>query len=150
MSVRDKYFEYFNPNPMQRTDACDCVIRALCAVTVLSWFDVLDKCIEVSKETGCMYNSKASIPYRCSKFNLKPMMVPRVKKGEKSMTVQDFCKSHPTGKYIIQTAHHEIGVVQGKYYDTVVNYGQKVYKFYELTTNNNEISEGRLNETISR
>ena len=65
-------------------------------------------------------------------FGLEKRSIPRPKKGETSLDVQQFCKLHPKGRYILKTAHHNIGVVDGKYYDLFVNYGQKVYSYYEL------------------
>ena len=37
--AKDKYFKYYNPNPEGHEDACDCVVRALCAATGLSWYE---------------------------------------------------------------------------------------------------------------
>ena len=52
--TKDKYFKYYNPNPEGHEDACDCVVRALCAATGLSWYEVYDKCCEIGKEHGVM------------------------------------------------------------------------------------------------
>lgn len=131
MNIVDKYFEYFQPNPKEQKTT-DCTIRAICAVTGLSWYEVFDKVINRAREL-CLYpNDKNFMEERLTLFGLVKKKLPKVKKGEKSMTVQRFCKEHPQGKYILLTAHHNIGVVNGKYYDTWVNYGQKVYTYYEL------------------
>ena len=127
----DKYFEYYNPNPMDKEDACDCTIRALCAVSGLSWYEVYDKLCEIGRKHCVVFNSKGFMNERCAEFGLESRKVPAVKKGEKSLTVQKFCHQHPTGRYILQTAHHNIAVVNGKYYDLYVSDGEKVYKYWE-------------------
>ena len=51
--MADKYFEYFQPNPKENKTT-DCTIRAICAVTGLSWYEVFDKVVaEARKE--CIY-----------------------------------------------------------------------------------------------
>lgn len=128
--MTDKYFEYFQPNPKENKTT-DCTIRAICAVTGLSWYEVFDKVIaEARKE--CIYpNDHRFMEQRLKIFGLVKKTIPRPKRGEKSMTVQKFCKEHPTGKYVLLTAHHNIGVINGKYYDTFVDTGSKVYTYYE-------------------
>ena len=54
------------------------------------------------------------------------------KKGERSMTVQKFCEKHKKGKYVLTTAHHDLAVINGKYWDLCEDHGSKVYKYYEL------------------
>lgn len=38
-------------------------------------------------------------------------------KGKKAMNVDRFCKEHPEGRYILRLANHQMGVVNGKYYE---------------------------------
>lgn len=132
--TKDKYFKYYNPNPEGHEDACDCVVRALCAATGLSWYEVYDKCCEIGKEHGIMPNAsgKKYSGIRAEAFGLEPRVIPAPKRGQKSMTVQKFCEKHRKGKYILTTAHHDIAVVNGKYLDLQEDYGSKVYKYYEL------------------
>ena len=129
----DNYYECFNPNPLNK-ETGDCVFRALCAVTGLSWYEVFDRCCKIARENGTIPNSgdKSFVLIRAKEFGLEPRTIPRPKKGQKSITVQDFCKQHPVGKFILSTADHNVGVVDGKYYDLYPNYGQKVYKYYEV------------------
>ena len=126
----DKLWAYYNPNPRD-LDTCDCVIRALCAVTGKDWYEVFDKCCEIARENATMPNSNKLAIKRCEAFGLEPRTIARPKKGEKSLTVRAFCKQHPHGKFILSTVHHDLAVIDGKYYDTYKNYGQKVYKYYE-------------------
>ena len=131
--TKDKYYKYYNPNPEGNEDAADCVIRALCAVSGLSWYEVYDRCCELGRKHGRMPNNSARefVKIRNEAFGLEPRVIPTPKKGQKSMTVQKFCEKHRKGKYILKTANHSVAVVDGKYYDLYENYGQKVYKYYE-------------------
>ena len=132
--AKDKYYKFYNPNPEGNEDACDCVIRALCAVTGLSWYEVYDKCCKIAREHCVMPNcgGKKFSTIRAKAFGLVPRVVPKTKKGEKALSVQEFCQKYKKGKYILTTSRHNVAVVDGKYWDLVENYGQKVYKYYEL------------------
>lgn len=132
--AKDKYFKYYNPNPEGHEDACDCVVRALCAATGLSWYEVYDKCCEIGKEYGVMPNAsgKKYSGIRAEAFGLESRVIPAPKKGERSMTVQKFCEKHRKGKYVLTTAHHDLAVIDGKYWDLCEDHGSKVYKYYEL------------------
>lgn len=131
MKVVDKYYEYFQPNPYERKTT-DCTIRAICAVTGLNWYEVFDKVIAEARKEGFYPNDKNFMEQRLKIFGLEKRTISRPKKGQKSMTVRQFCKDNPKGKYVLSTAHHNIGVVNGKYYDTFLDCGSKVYTYYEL------------------
>lgn len=132
--MKDKYYKYFNPNPEGNEDAADCVVRALCAVTDLTWYEVYDKCCEVGRKYGRMPNNSTRefTKIRNEEFGLEPRVIPAPKKGQTSLTVQGFCEKHRKGKYILTTANHDIAVVDGKYWDIHESSGRKVYKYYEL------------------
>ena len=44
-------------------------------------------------------------------------------------TVLDFCRDHPTGKFVLATGSHVVAVVNGDYYDSW-NSGNEVPIFY--------------------
>ena len=127
----DKYFERYNPNPLDK-ETGDCVVRALCATTRQSWLNIFDILCNFARAEYTMPNNSEVYSKAFKYFGFKQKTIPRPKKGQKSMDVQKFCETHSDGTYIIKTARHVIGVVQGKYYDLYPNYGQKVYTYYEL------------------
>ena len=127
-----KYWNYFNPNPRNSTKASDCTIRAVCAVTDLSWYEVFDKLVALARENCTIPNSKSIRADRMKLFNLKKITLPKVKRGGKRPTVETWCKQHPTGKYILGVSKHEVGVVNGKYYDTWRSGDYSVYSAWEL------------------
>ena len=53
------------------------------------------------------------------------------KRGSKRPTVDSFAKDHPTGTYICGVAHHEVAVVDGKYYDTWDSGDCSMYGYFE-------------------
>ena len=132
--TKDKYYKYYNPNPEGNEDAADCVIRALCAVTGLGWYEVYDKCCEIGRKYGRMPNNSTLkfMKIRNEAFGLEPRVITAPKRGEKSVTVQKFCEKHKKGKYILSVANHEVAVVDGKYWDIWESHERKVYKYYEL------------------
>ena len=50
--VRSITTEYYNPNPKGRLDADDCVMRALCNVTGMSWYDLFDMYAAAARENA--------------------------------------------------------------------------------------------------
>lgn len=46
-------------------------------------------------------------------------------------TVEDFCRDHPIGNYVLGTGTHVIAVVDGDYYDVWDSGGETVAYFYE-------------------
>lgn len=128
------YYKYFNPNP-KGLETGDCVIRALCAVTGKSWYEVFDIICKNARENGVMPNSgtKFDVESRMKLFGLKRKVIPKPTKGGSCYTVEQFCKNHRKGKYILTIAHHEMAVVDGKYYDIYSCWDSKrVYSYYEL------------------
>lgn len=128
------YYEYFNPNP-KGLETGDCIIRSLCKVTNLSWYDVFDKLIIFSRENCIMPNEGDSkmLEQMMNYFGLTRCKIPKPQKGMSAYNVLRFCKEHPSGKYVIRLARHVIGVVDGKIYDLHSGWlHSQVYTYYQL------------------
>ena len=128
----NKYWAYFNPNPRNHIKASDCTIRAVCAVTGLSWYEVFDKMVALARENCAIPNCNSIRTDRMKLFNLKKITLPKVKRGGKRPTVETWCEQHPEGKYILGVTRHEVAVVNGKFYDTWCSGGYSVYSAWEL------------------
>lgn len=127
-----KYFNHFNPNP-KNLETGDCVIRALCAVTNKSWYEVFDIICAHARENAVMPNDNWTTESRMNLFGLRRVKLPKPSKGEKCYKVEQFCKEHPKGKYILNMAHHEMAVIDGEYYDLYPGWETtRVYSYYEL------------------
>ena len=130
-----KYYKHFNSNP-KGIEGPDCVIRALSALTNKSWYEVFDIICAHARQNGVMPNdgSKANVEARMKLFGLKRCKVAKPKKGSTCYSVQQFCKDHPKGRYILIAAHHEVAVIDGYYYDLYPVWDSaRVYSYYELT-----------------
>lgn len=123
--VQKMYIPY-NPNPDGlMTD--DCVIRALSKALNKSWEDVYMglslKGLQMSDwgNNNAVWNAyllekgfvRESIPNTCPNC----------------YTVNDFCRDHPLGTYVLGTGTHAVAVVDGKYFDTYPS-GQKTVLYF--------------------
>lgn len=131
--MTDKYYKEFNPNPLGK-EVGDCQIRALCAVTGQSWYEIYDKLVMYGREKACpFYWTNPDDNYYKDLFGMIRYKLKR-EKGKKALDVKTFCKTHPTGKYILGMANHVVGVVDGLYYDLYPGLGDStVYTYYEYT-----------------
>lgn len=104
-----------NPNPLG-SYVGDCVIRALSIAMDKSWSETyIDVCLH-----GFLLCDMPSSNYVWGDY-LK-------QSGYKSSfispecpncyTVKDFCKEHPSGRYIVGTGSHVLAIINGNYYDS--------------------------------
>jgi hypothetical protein len=107
-------FKYYNPHPSQRRIG-DCVIRAISKVLDLEWNDTYTAlCLQ-----GYVMSDLPSSNQIWGAFLRKQGFIRQVIPNEcpDCYTVEDFCKDHPTGIYVLGTGSHAVAVVDGFYYD---------------------------------
>lgn len=136
--MQSKYYKEFNPNPLGK-EVGDCQIRALCAVTNKSWYEIYDLLVDYGRITASpFFFTDKDACYYTDLFGMKMHKLPKREKGKKAMTVSQFCKEHPSGKYILRCAKHVIGIVNGEYYDLYPAWDNStVYKFFEYIESEN-------------
>lgn len=129
--MASKYYKEFNPNPMKK-EVGDCQIRALCAVTGKSWYEIYDLLSEYGRKNCCpFYNDSLDNNYHGDIFGMVRHKVVR-EKGKKAMNVEQFCKEHPTGRYVLRMANHQMGIVDGEYYELYAGWEKAtVYTYWE-------------------
>lgn len=114
-------FIHFNPNPRKDTD--DCVIRALCKVFDQPWEKVyMGLCLKGLELYDWGNNNEVWDAYLRNKGFVREV-IPNT--CPDCYTVEDFCRDHPTGSYILGTGTHAVAVVDGNFYDSGYS-GQKV------------------------
>lgn len=119
-------YKFYNPNPSGKFVG-DCVIRAICKIEEKDW--------EIIYVLICAYgflnHDMPSANNIWGSFLLnngyKRHVIPDT--CPDCYTVQDFCKEHPNGKYILATGNHVVAVDSGDYYDAW-NSGQETPIYY--------------------
>lgn len=107
-------FIYFNPNPKGRvTD--DCVVRAICKLTGMSWRDVYYDLCDEGAEVGEWGNRNFVWGRYLTRIGYEPFLLPNT--CPDCFTVKDFCRLYSKGTYLLATGNHAVTVVDGDYYD---------------------------------
>jgi hypothetical protein len=121
-------FKYYNPNPMNKRVG-DCVIRAISKVLDWEWNDTYTAlCLQ-----GYVMSDLPSSNQIWGAFLRKQGFVRQVIPNEcpDCYTVEDFCKDHPTGVYVLGTGSHAVAVVDGFYYDVWESGREQPIFYYE-------------------
>ena len=103
----------YNPNPFGLRVG-DCVIRAISKASNQSWEKTyIDLCVQ-----GFMLGDLPSSNAVWSAY-LKHKSFKRhtIEDCPDCYSVEDFCREHPKGVYVIGTGSHAVAVVDGSYYD---------------------------------
>ena len=102
-------FEYYNANPYNR-HISDCVIRSLSVLTNRTWNQVYDELTDLAGDVGLMFDRVEFVEdYLDNRY-------PR--ECHSSITVGEFAKEHPYGKYAVTMPNHITAVINGKIIDT--------------------------------
>lgn len=121
-------FILHNENPYG-LEVGDCVIRALSLALNHNWFMVHDELSFLSRKMADMPSSNRVWKAYLKELGLKEYYI--VNTCPKCLTVEQFCKDHTKGRYILSaceyekahniivTGSHVIAVIDGNYYDTI-------------------------------
>lgn len=107
----------------------DCVIRAICKVTGLDWYEVYDMLSAKGRELGSFGDMKFVYEAVLKDLGFIWVSCPRTK-GVKALNVETFCKQHEHGGYILRLAHHLTAVCDGCCYDVWYPQGYTVYGYW--------------------
>jgi hypothetical protein len=121
-------FKYYNPNPMNKRVG-DCVIRAISKALDWEWNDTYTAlCLQ-----GYVMSDLPSSNQIWGAFLRKQGFIRQVIPNEcpDCYTVEDFCKDHPTGIYVLGTGSHAVAVVDGFYYDAWESGREQPIYYYE-------------------
>lgn len=102
--------EPYNPNPLNKLVG-DCVVRAITKAVDKSWGEVyLGLCILGYMMADWGSSNQVWGAY-LRQHGFKRKVIPE------DCTVEDFCKEHPEGVYVLGTGSHAVAVVDGKFCD---------------------------------
>lgn len=108
-------FKFYNPNPNEKfTD--DCVIRALSKFLDKSWDMVYIELFQFVYKEKDMMNKDSIWGMYLDELGYKRKAIPDT--CPYCYTINDFCKDHPNGSFIVGTGTHVVAIVDGDYYDT--------------------------------
>ena len=102
-------FTYRNVNP-NKFDIEDCTVRALSTIEGISWDKAYEKLSYYARKMGLMMSSVEFIEHYLDK------RYPR--KCHYDITVGQFAKDHPKGKYLVTMPGHITAIKNGVIIDT--------------------------------
>lgn len=107
-------YVYYNPNPTGK-QVGDCVIRGISKFTKQSWNETYIGISVVGYELKDMPSANHVWENYLSEQGFHRKMLSDT--CPICYTVQEFCKDHPKGSYLLATGSHVIAVEDGDYYD---------------------------------
>lgn len=108
-------FSYYNPNP-KGSRVGDCTIRAISKATGKEWEAVYAGLSAYGYMLADMPSANHVWGAYLKREGFKRYFVDD--HGRDIYTVEDFCKDHPAGSYILAIEGHVVCVVDGRYYDS--------------------------------
>lgn len=129
------YFCQFNLNPTyddgKRYFKPDCVIRAFAVAADITWLKAFDLLCANARKNYTVPNGKDNYDVVFKDFGFVRNSI-KVVKGKPLMTVEDFCKRNPKGRFILRLANHLTPVVDGICYDNWNPATKSIYFYYQL------------------
>lgn len=108
---------FANPNPYDRIDSHDCVIRAISLATGKDWDTVYASIIAEGFEQKDMPSiNEVWGTYLTKHEGFTKHIIPNT--CPDCYTIRKFTYDHPYGTYILGTGSHVVTVIDGDYYDT--------------------------------
>lgn len=104
-----------NPNPDGK-NVGDCVIRAISIATGMPWEEVYDRLYAVGRSEHDMMSSNNVWGLMLYRMGFDPFILPDA--CPECVSVSEFARRFPKGKYIVGTGRHAVAVVNGLYFDT--------------------------------
>jgi hypothetical protein len=114
-----------NENPVNARVG-DCVIRAISTALNQDWMKTYAELCIYGSIFCDLPSSNAVWASYLAKNSYKRVAIPN---DCNCYTVEDFCKDHPKGIYILGTGTHALTVIDGDYFD-VWNSGQETPIYY--------------------
>lgn len=125
MSIR---FIYCEPNKKQSGMGYgDCVIRAVAIINNISWVEAFDEIMALSRELQIPFNEQDCYRKYFESCGYNYIYLNRFKR----ITLKEFCKLYPKGKFIVQFNNHISAVIDGNQNDIFDWSEREIYGFYK-------------------
>jgi len=108
-------WQYCNVNPKANLVG-DCVIRAVALATDIDWDSTYLSIATVGYEMKDMPSSNAVWGVYLRRIGFNRYVVSN--DCPDCYTIEDFCKDHNKGIYVLATGTHAVTAIDGNYYDT--------------------------------
>lgn len=125
-------YKMCNPNPNGKRVG-DCVVRAISILTGKEWGEVYAGLAMQGFIMGDMPSSNDVWGAYLIQQGYKRKAVPD--ECPDCYTVQDFCRDHPTGKYLLSLPSHVVSVINGDHYDIWDSADEVVHFYWEAKDN---------------
>lgn len=118
MEVVNLGYVYYNPNPLRRNNAGDCTVRAITKIFENDGYD-WEKTYAALCAQGMRYGDMPSANSVWGSFLLDHGFEEHsiMSKCRECYTVEQFCRDHPKGEFIVGTDQHAIAVVNSDIWD---------------------------------
>lgn len=108
-------WKYFLNNPAGR-NVGDCTVRALSVVLGYSWEKAFCELAESAYYMADVMSANSVLGAVLRKNGFYKKAIPD--KCPDCFTIEDFCREHPLGVYVVGTGNHVVGIIDGNYYDS--------------------------------
>ena len=109
-------WQYYNPNPVRQSGAGDCSIRAVSKALGLTWEQAYAKLALNGYLMGDVISSDLVWGAALRDAGFRREAVPNT--CPDCYTVEEFCKDHPAGVFVIKSSNHVATAVDGILYDS--------------------------------
>lgn len=110
----ESFYRQFNANPFKKRVG-DCVIRAISTLLDQTWEKTyVDLCLQ-GFMVGDLPNSNAIFG---AYLRHKGFKRSTIEDCPDCYTVEDFCRDHPHGRYLLAIDGHVVAVKNGRYFDS--------------------------------
>ena len=106
---------YYNPNPTERRVE-DCSIRAVAKALNISWEKAFALVTKNAFQMADMPHSNSVIGALLRQHGFYRKAIPNT--CPDCYTIEDFCRDHPRGTYVLFSQNHVCTVKDGDLYDT--------------------------------
>ena len=108
-------WRYYQPNPLW-LNVGDCTVRSICAVTGEDWYSVHDALCNLSRSMADMPSADRVWWELLRRYGFTQKRM--IDRCPDCYTVEDFCRDHPSGVYVLGPHEHAVAVIDGQYWDS--------------------------------